>query len=33
MINKKLENFPYNYVNPENLEIMNCPIKNVSIIC
>ena len=27
MINKKLENFPYNYVNPENLENVNLPDK------
>ena len=27
MINKKLENFPYNYVNPENLENENLPDK------
>ena len=27
MINKKLENFPYNYVNPKNLENVNLPDK------
>ena len=27
MVNKKLENFPYNYVNPENLENVNLPDK------
>ena len=27
MVNKKLENFPYNYVNPENLENENLPDK------
>ena len=27
MVNKKLENFPYNYVNPENLENENIPDK------
>ena len=25
MINKKLENFPYNYINPENLENKKLP--------
>ena len=28
MVNKKLENFPYNYVNPENLKNENLPDKN-----
>ena len=27
MVNKKLENFPYNYVNPENLEHEDLPDK------
>ena len=27
MIIKKLENFPYNYINPENLENENLPDK------
>ena len=27
MVNKKLENFPYNYANPENLENENLPDK------
>ena len=27
MINKKLENFPYNYINPETLEDVNIPDK------
>ena len=27
MVNKKLENFPYNYVNPENLKNENLPDK------
>ena len=27
MVNKKLENFPYNYVNPENLENKELPDK------
>ena len=27
MVNKKLENFPYNYVNPKNLENANLPDK------
>ena len=33
MVNKKLENFPYIYVNPENLENENLPDKNIFIIC
>ena len=32
MINEKLENFPYNYVNPENLENKELPDKNIFII-
>ena len=28
MVNKKLENFPYNHVNPENLENKELPDKN-----
>ena len=27
MVNKKLENFPYNYVNPKNLKNENLPDK------
>ena len=27
LVNKKLQNFPYNYVNPENLENVNLPYK------
>ena len=33
MVNKKLENFPYNYVNKDNLENENYQIKNIFIIC
>ena len=33
MVNKKLENFPYNYVNKNNLENDELPDKNIFIIC
>ena len=33
IVNKRLENFPYNYVNPENLENKELPDKNIFIIC
>ena len=33
LVNKKLENFPYNYVNKDNLEIKELPDKNIFIIC
>ena len=33
MINKKLENFPYNFINPENLKIKIYLIKKNFIIC
>ena len=33
MINKKLENFPYNYVNKNNLENKELPDKNIFITC
>ena len=33
MVNKKLENFPYNYVNKNKLENKNLPDKNIFIIC
>ena len=33
LVNKKLENFPYNYVNKNNLENENLPDKNIFIIC
>ena len=29
IVNKKLENFPYNYVNPENLKNNNLPDKKI----
>ena len=31
LVNKKLENFPYVYTNPENLENENLPDKNIFI--
>ena len=33
MVNKKLENFPYNYVNKNNLENKELPDKNIFIMC
>ena len=33
MVNKKLENLPYNYVNKNNLENKELPDKNIFIIC
>ena len=33
MVNKKLENFPYNYVNKNNLENKDLPNKKFFIIC
>ena len=33
MIIKKLENFPYNYVNKNNLENKELSDKNIFIIC
>ena len=33
MVNKKLDHFPYNYVNKDNLENENYQIKNIFIIC
>ena len=32
MINKKLENFPYNYLNPDNLDEKDLPLKKNLII-
>ena len=33
LVDKKLENFPYNYVNKNNLENENLPDKDIFIIC
>ena len=32
MVNKKLQNFPYMYVNADNLSEKNLPEKNILII-